>query len=69
MRAPDGQPLQTDTIAEAYWYHGAPTTAGLAANIAAHASGIAFTRSVQRAQRLEHIAAAVKSGRFKGVIK
>jgi hypothetical protein len=61
-------PMQTNTINEAYWYSTAPTgTAGkvrasteslggepgLGASIAAHASGIAFQRTLQRAQRIE----------------
>lgn len=63
---PNGQPLQTNTIAESYWYSSAPTiesstrstaeslggVPGLAASIAAHASAIRFARAVQHARQL-----------------
>jgi hypothetical protein len=76
-----GSPLQTDTIAEGYWYQSAPTgdsrtrtqnanpggIPGLAASIAAHASGIAFTRSTQRAQRIENFVRSVAAGHIGGV--
>lgn len=77
----NGGPLQTDTISEAYWYKSAPTgdtsvrtqsespggIPGLAANVAAHASGIAFTRATQRAQRIENFVRGVAAGRVGGV--
>jgi hypothetical protein len=75
-----GAPLQTDTISEAYWYASGPTGAtsvrtmsenpggipGLAANIAAHASGIAFTRVTQRTQRIESFVRSVLAGHIGG---
>ena len=76
-----GGPLQTNTIAEAYWYASAPNgdssvrtqsespgaIPGLAASIAAHASGIAFTRSTQRAQRIENFVRGVVAGHIGGM--
>lgn len=76
-----GAPLQTDTIAEAYWYTSAPTgdisvrtqsanpsgIPGLAASIAAHASGIAFSRTTQRAARIENFVRSVVAGHIGGV--
>ncbi len=76
-------PLQTDTIAEAYWYASPPTgdssvrtqsegpggIPGLAASIAAHASGIAFTRATQRAQRIENFVRSVAAGHVGGGAK
>ncbi len=76
-----GAPLQTDTIAEAYWYANAPTgdssvrtqsasaggLPGLSASIAAHASGIAFARATQRAQRIENIAHRAAAGHLGGL--
>ncbi len=73
-------PLQTNTISEAYWYESAPTNdssvrtlsenpggiPGLAANIAAHASGIAFTRVTQRTQRIENFVRSVLAGHIGG---
>jgi len=78
-----GAPLQTDTIAEAYWYASQPTgdssvrtqsenpgsIPGLAANIAAHASGIAFTRATQRAERIENFVRSVAAGHVGGGVK
>ncbi len=75
-----GAPLQTDTISEAYWYSQAPAgftsvrtqsenpggIPGLAANIAAHASGIAFTRVTQRTQRIENFVRSVLAGHIGG---
>jgi hypothetical protein len=62
-------PMQTTTIDEAYWYSEAPTgtaasgrraateslsgVPGLGASIAAHASGIAFQRALERTQQME----------------
>ncbi|MGD0967287.1 MAG: hypothetical protein ABR949_03270 [Candidatus Aquilonibacter sp.] len=77
----NGGPLQTNTIAEAYWYASGPTgdtsvrpqsetpggIPGLAANIAAHASGIAFTRATQRAQRIENFVRGVSAAHVGGV--
>jgi hypothetical protein len=76
----DGGPLQTNTIAEAYWYTSAPTDAsvrsqsespggipGLAASIAAHASGIAFTRATERAERIENFVRGVIAGHVGGM--
>jgi hypothetical protein len=74
-------PLQTDSISEAYWYSGAPTgdtsvrtlsanpsgVSGLSANIAAHASGIAFARATQRALRIENIAHGAAAGHLGGL--
>lgn len=60
----DGKPFQTNSISESYWFS-APATGyarvredasgvpGLAANVGAHVAGIAFRRSVERAQRIE----------------
>jgi hypothetical protein len=76
-----GSPLQTDTIAEAYWYASPPTgdssvrtqsaspggIPGLSASIAAHASGIAFARATQRAQRIENIAHSAAAGHLGGL--
>jgi hypothetical protein len=60
----NGQPLQVDTIAEQYWFASAPTgdtsVRGLAASIAAHEAGIAFTRTIQRTQRLEQVSGGLK---------
>jgi hypothetical protein len=77
----NGGPLQSNTIAEAYWYASAPTgdssvrpqsegpggIPGLSASIAAHASGIAFTRSTQRAQRVENFARGIAAGHIGGM--
>jgi len=74
-------PLQTDTISEAYWYSGAPAGAssvrtqsespnaipGLDASIAAHASGIAFIRATQRAQRIENTDRGIETAHVGGV--
>lgn len=62
----DGKPFQTNSISETYWFSAAatgltrvrqdaasPGVPGLAANVGAHVAGIAFRRSVERAQRLE----------------
>jgi hypothetical protein len=65
-------PMQTTTIDEAYWYSAAPTgtaasstraateslggVPGLGASIAAHASGIAFQRTLERTQQMETLA-------------
>ncbi len=58
-------PVQTNTISESYWYETAPAgdtstrpmsvgnVPGLSASIAAHASGIAFQRALERAKRME----------------
>jgi hypothetical protein len=76
-------PLQTSTISEAYWYASGPTgltsvrtmsenpggIPGLAANIAAHASGIAFTRVTQRGQRIENFVRSVLAGHIGGAAK
>jgi len=73
-----GAALQTNTISEAYWYSQAPTgdtsvrtmsagSGGLAASIAAHASGIAFTRALQRAQRIDAFIHHVATSRLGGL--
>ena len=76
-----GSPLQTDTIDEAYWYSGSPTgltsvraqsegpggIPGLEASIAAHASGIAFIRATQRAQRIENTVRGIGAAHVGGV--
>lgn len=76
-----GGPLQTNTISEAYWYETAPTgdtsvrtqssspggIPGLEASIAAHASGISFARTTQRAQRIENFVRGVIAGHAGGV--
>ncbi|HTZ53900.1 MAG TPA: hypothetical protein VMB20_02470 [Candidatus Acidoferrum sp.] len=65
-----GSPLQTDTISEAYWYASAPTgdsSVRLAADIAAHASGIAFARATQRARRIENFVRGLAAAHVGGV--
>jgi hypothetical protein len=71
-------PMQTNTITEAYWYNGAPTgdtsirtmsasTGGLGASIAAHASGIAFQRALERAQMMETLTRNIATRSLGGV--
>jgi hypothetical protein len=72
-------PMQTNTISEAYWYKSAPTgdtstrpmsaggVPGLGASIAAHASGIAFQRALERAQRIETLTRNLATRNLGGV--
>jgi hypothetical protein len=78
---PNGQPLQTDTISEAYWFSSDPTTSavvrkdatgarsipGLEASIAAHEAGIDFRRSLQRSQRIDSFVRGLATRHFGGV--
>lgn len=73
-----GQPLQTDTFNETFYFSSPPTgesrvrtdtAASAAASFALHESGIAFMRAVQRAQRIEKFERAVSAGQFKGVTR
>lgn len=72
----NGEPLQVDTINESYWFSStSPPTGystvrtssspggipGLAASIAAHEAGITFTRTLQRAQRMENFVRSIAS--------
>ncbi|MGB6987514.1 MAG: hypothetical protein WBD74_16200, partial [Candidatus Aquilonibacter sp.] len=71
-------PMQTNTISEAYWYSQAPTgltsvrtmsasSGELGASIAAHASGIAFQRALERAQRVETLSRNLATRQLGGV--
>jgi hypothetical protein len=71
-------PMQTNTISEAYWYQSSPTgdtstrtmsasPGGLGASIAAHASGIAFQRALERAQRIETLSRNLATRNLGGV--
>jgi hypothetical protein len=80
-RGGSADPLQTDTISEAYWFSSAPTidsirradasnpanVPGLAASIATHEAGIAFARSVERAQRQETFERSIVAAHRGGV--
>ena len=75
------QPLQTDTISEAYWFQSAPTgyarvraqsanpdaIPGLTASIVAHEAAIGFRRSIQRTQRIESFARNIAGHTLGGV--
>ncbi len=72
-------PMQTNTIDESYWYSSPPSgtasstrtmsvsSGGLGASIAAHASGIAFQRALERAQRIETLSRNLATRNLGGV--
>jgi hypothetical protein len=78
----DGKPFQTDTVNEAYWFASAPTTyarirsasstaasPALAASIAAHAAGISFHRTIERAQRIDGMLRTLGALHLGGFVK
>jgi hypothetical protein len=72
-------PMQTNTINESYWYSAPPSgtasstrtmsagSGGLNASIAAHTSGIAFQRALERAQRIETLSRNLATRNLGGV--
>jgi len=76
----DGNPIQTDTFNETFYFSSPPVgdarvrsdaaaEASVAGNMALQESGIAFRREVQRAQRIEALERAVQQGQLKGVVR
>lgn len=76
----DGNPIQTDTFNETFYFSSAPVgdsrvrskaaaAGAVSGNIALQESGFAFARAVQRAQRIEKFERAVQQGQLKGVVR